>query len=193
MLSRCPWGRNECVTNKLQRASAGRLMCGMLPKSIDRKRCIYNLKAVLGDLRSEGNKLQCRQKVLKFWHFPTHRIPMLPIFQHSNRSFHPTFPPPPPTPKKKKKGLAGLQHCFFGGKGKGLYNQECFKELFFFKLDLQHALIFSWHFVQDCSLLLSLTLAIKGDNFLRGKGTWFPMGSCLSVLDWIYPKHLTHF
>ena len=131
----------------------------------------------------------------KCWNFDTFLPTGYPCCQFSSTATAPFTQrsPPPPTPKKKKKGLAGLQHCFFGGKGKGLYNQECFKELFFLKLDLQHALIFSWHFVQDCSLLLSLTLAIKGDNFLRGKGTWFPMGSCLSVLDWIYPKHLTHF
>ena len=44
------------MTNKLQMTSAGRLMCGMLPKSIDRKK-LHDLKAVLGGLRSEGNKL----------------------------------------------------------------------------------------------------------------------------------------
>lgn len=157
MLSRCPWGRNECVTNKLQRASAGRLMCGMLPKSIDRKRCIYNLKAVLGDLRSEGNKLQCRQKVLKFWHFPTQRIPMLQICQHSNPSLHPVLHPHPPQINNQcwhsgtKMVYLDFNIVFWGGKGRVFIMSSALKSCIL-KLDLQYALIFSWHFIQDYSL-----------------------------------------
>ena len=146
MLSRCPWGRNECVTNELQRASAGRLMYGMLPKSIDRKRCII-WKQYWGIW---GLKETSYNVGKKCWNFQFSSTATAPFTQR--------FPPPPQ--HQKKKGLAGLQHCFLGGKGKGLYNQECFKELFFFfKLDLQHALIFSWHFVQDCSLFEACQVA----------------------------------
>ena len=158
MLSRCPWGRNECVTNELQRASAGRLMYGMLPKSIDRKRCII-WKQYWGIW---GLKETSYNVGKKCWNFGTFLPTGYPCCQFSSTATAPftqCFPPPPPQ-HQKKKGLAGLQHYFFGGKGKGLYNQECFKELFFFfKLDLQHALIFSWHFVQDCSLFEACQVA----------------------------------
>ena len=119
----------------------------MLPKRIDRKKKLHNLKAVLGDLTSEGNKLQSRQKVLKFWYFPTHRIPMLQICQHSNPFLHPMLPPPAP----KKMVYLDFNIVFLGGKGRVFIIRSTLKSCFL-KLDLQHALIFLWHFVQCCSL-----------------------------------------
>ena len=54
VFSRCPWGRNECLTNEPQRTSAGRLFFGLIKTAAS---CLIILQTECTEFQNVENSI----------------------------------------------------------------------------------------------------------------------------------------